>query len=180
MRSQRGDRGAFAELVTRTQEGVYNLAYSMLGNQEEAEDMTQEAYLRVWRALPEFRGDSKFTTWLFRVVTNVCLNRRRYLRSRLSVLDEWESFEELAARQKDVDAATIEKERKLSLWAAVAALPEKYRMVITLFYQQELSYREVAEALSLPLGTVKAHLNRARHALAERLKVAQEVQNAAL
>ena len=180
MRSQDDDQRAFAELVVQTQEGVYNLAYNILGNRQEAEDMTQEIYLRVWQALPSFRGESKFTTWLYRIATNACLNRRRYLRPQLSLVDEPDTLDDLIAPQKDALVTTIEHERQAFLWEAVRALPEKYRLVITLFYRQELTYKEVAEVLSLPLGTVKAHLNRARRALAQRLRMAEEVKDVAL
>jgi len=173
-RSRGGDRAAFARLVTETQGRVYNLAYGVLGNHEEAQDMSQEIYMRVWRALPRFRGDSKFSTWLYRVSINTCLNRRRQLRAQLGVIDSEEALQRFAAPDGDPVDATIERERRETLWAAVDRLPEKYRLVIILFYQHQLTYREIAEMLSLPLGTVKAHLNRARHTLARSLRLTQE------
>jgi RNA polymerase sigma-70 factor (ECF subfamily) len=168
-RCQRGDTAAFSELVAATQGGVYNLAFSVLHDHEEAQDITQEIYLRIWRALPGFRGDAKFTTWLYRVAMNACLNRRRQLRPQLAVVDSEDALERVVVSDGDPAAAAITNERNKFLWAAVARLPAKYRVVIALFYQQQMSYQEIAEILSLPLGTIKAHLNRAREVLARSL-----------
>ena len=173
-RSRRGDKAAFARLVAETQGRVYNLAYSVLGNHEEVQDIAQEIYLRVWRSLPGFRGDAKFSTWLHRISINTCLNRRRQLRAQLGVVDGEEVLGRFVSPHGDPVAATIDKQRREALWQAVDHLPEKYRLVIVLFYQHQLSYREITEMLSLPLGTVKAHLNRARQALANSLRLAQE------
>jgi RNA polymerase sigma-70 factor, ECF subfamily len=171
-RAQRGDRDALGELIAQTQDRVYNLAYRILHNPQEAEDLTQEVYLRVWRALPRFRGESKFTTWLHTVATNACLNRRRKLRRQLeSQLDTDEALDRAAAPEAGPGQEALHQDERTHLWRLVEALPDKYRLVLTLFYQQQLSYQEIAEALSLPLGTVKAHLNRARNALAASLKV---------
>jgi len=174
-RCQEGDVAAFRELVQKTQDEVYNLAYHVLGNSQEAEDIVQEVYLRVWRALPGFRGEARFSSWLYRITLNACLNRRRELRTQLHVLDAEEALEQLAApaHENPVELA-IEHERKASLWRAVSRLPRKYRLVLTMFYQQQLSYKEIAEHLALPLGTVKAHLNRARRALAGLLRRKRE------
>jgi len=172
--SRHRDKVAFAKLVAETQGRVYNLAYGVLGNHEEAQDIAQEIYLRVWRSLPGFRGDAKFSTWLHRISVNACLNRRRRLRSQLGTIDSEEALRRFVSPEGDPVAATIEKERREALWRAVDRLGEKYRLVIILFYQHQLSYREIAEMLALPLGTVKAHLNRARQALAKSLRVTQE------
>jgi RNA polymerase sigma-70 factor (ECF subfamily) len=178
--SQRGDAKAFARLVAETQGGVYNLAYNVLRNHEDAQDATQEVYLRVWRALPGFRAESKFTTWLYRLAINACLNRRRQLRTQLHVVDSEEVLQRVAAPGSDPMAVTLDSERAARLWAAVDHLPEKYRLVIGLFYQEQRSYQEIAEMLALPVGTVKAHLNRARAALARSLRQRGESEDASL
>jgi len=180
LRCQRGETAAFGELVEETQDRVYSLAYNVLSNRQEAEDLTQEIYLRVWRALPGFRGEAKFTTWLYRISVNACLNRRRQLRSRLRIVDDAKALERVTASLGDPVATTIHHEGKEALWERVKRLPKKYALVINLFYQQQLSYKEIADTLSLPLGTVKAHLNRARHALAKSLRPEQEVRDACL
>jgi RNA polymerase sigma-70 factor (ECF subfamily) len=177
---QNGDDAAFRKLVEETQEDVYNLAYHMLDSVQEAEDMMQEVYLRVWRGLSDFRGDAKFSTWLYRITTNVCLNRRRHFARRLHVIDDEDALEESIATHDDPAEATIRQEQKAVLWKTVSYLPSKYRTVIDLFYQKQLTYDEISELLSVPLGTVKGHLNRARKALAKRLRHKEEVPSAFL
>jgi len=172
---QSGNKAAFRKLVEETEENVYNLAYQMLGNRQEAEDATQEVYLRVWRSLPDFRGDAKFTTWLYRITKNSCLNRRRDFAKELRVIDDEETLRRSIASSSNPVEDTMAEEQKFTLWQTVSRLPRKYRLVITLFYQQQLTYQEIAKLLSVPLGTVKAHLNRARKALAKRLRRKQEV-----
>lgn len=173
-RCQRGDAAAFAQLVAETQSGVYSMAYNVLHNHEDAQDMVQEIYMRVWRALPTFRGEAKFGTWLYRIAINVCLNRRRQLRNQLLVVDDESALDYVGAPDCEPGMLAIRNERNAALWAAVERLPEKYRLVITLFYQQQLGYGEIARLLALPLGTVKAHLNRARQALANCLRTDEE------
>jgi RNA polymerase sigma-70 factor (ECF subfamily) len=177
-RCQQGDTAAFAQLVAATQADTYNLAYSVLHNADEAQDMTQEVYLRAWRALPAFRGDSKVQSWLYRVTLNACLNRRRQLRNDLRLVDSEDALASVPARGLSVPERVELAARNHAIWQAVEQLPDKYRLVVTLFYQQELSYQEIATMLSLPLGTVKAHLNRARKALADRLRFAEENEDA--
>ena len=176
-RAQTGDEAAFAALVAATQGLVYNLALSILRDHQEAEDVTQDVYLRVWNALPDFRGEAKFTTWLYRIGTNLSLNRRRHLRTRLRIVDAEDALDELASHQEGPAAKADRADERAWLWGMVDRLPSKYRLVITMFYQQELSYKEVAETLALPLGTVKAHLNRARSALAKALTARETVMS---
>jgi len=173
-RCRRGDTQAYARLLQEHQNGVYSLARGILHDHHEAQDMTQEVFVRAWRALPGFRGESSFSTWLYRIAVNTCLNRRRQLRPQLQVVDSEPVLARIEERFGDPVQTTIQNERNEHLWATVDRLPEKYRLVIILFYQQQLSYREIAETLSLPLGTVKAHLNRARRLLASNLQDARE------
>ncbi len=168
-RAQRGDRVAFGELVQQTQGRVYSLAYAFLGHPQEAEDLTQEVFMRAWRALPAFRGEARFTTWLYRIAANVCLNQQRQLRGQAAHIGDEQRLEEAPAEQADPAEAVALAERNARLWQAVADLPARYRLAVALFYQQQLSYEEVATTLGLPLGTVKAQLNRARIALAATL-----------
>jgi RNA polymerase sigma-70 factor (ECF subfamily) len=168
-RAQRGDEDAFATLVTRHQRYVYNLAYRLLRERQEAEDLTQEAFLRAWRGLGGFRGDSRFTTWLYRIVTNLCCNRLSGLRRQLAQVDA-ECLDGLPSPTAlDPPAAVEAAEQRAYVQRQVAALPAKYRLVVTLFYLQGFSYREMSEVLDLPLGTVKTHLFRARERLKRQL-----------
>lgn len=175
-----GDMSAFERVVAETQSGVYNLAYSLLGNHEEAEDATQEIYVRVWRSLPSFRGEARLTTWLYRIAVNSCLNRRRKLRGCMAEVEDDSVLERLESLEADPANATIENDRNRTLWAAVMRLPAKYQVVINLFYRQQLTYDEMAEVLAMPLGTIKAQLNRARHALAGLLQAGQKGQRDAV
>ena len=167
LRAQRGDQDAFAALVTRHQRFVYNLAYRMLRDAQEAEDLAQEAFLRAWRGMPRFRGAGKaggaqFTTWLYRIVTNLCYNRLPGLRRQLVQADA-ELLERVVAPAENAPRALVEAgERRARVLAAIEALPDKYRLIVTLYYLQEQSYQEISETLGLPLGTVKTHLYRAR------------------
>jgi RNA polymerase sigma-70 factor (ECF subfamily) len=168
-RCSRGDKQAFAELVGQQQAFIYNLAYRLMGEAEEARDLAQEALLRVWQMLPSFRGEARFTTWLYRLVVNLGLNRLAHLRrSQASPMSD-EHAPPAAAAAADPQTIEDERERREYIWQQVDALPEKYRLVITLYYQQERSYAEISQILQLPLNTVKTHLARARHLLASRL-----------
>lgn len=173
-RCRRGDMEAFERVVAETQSGVYNLAYSLLGNHEEAQDATQEVYVRVWRALPGFRGEARLTTWLYRIAVNSCLNRRRRLKGRMAEVEDDGILERLESPEADPADVAIQSDRNRALWAAVRRLPAKYQVVIHLFYRQQLTYDEMAEVLAMPLGTIKAQLSRARHALAEMLHAGQK------
>lgn len=177
-RCRQGDTEAFAQIVAQQQAYVYNLAYRLLGHAEEARDLAQEALLRAWLMLPSFRGESRFTTWLYRLVVNLGLNRKVSLRRQLrqdSIEDlPLPDSSELAANPQQVQEAS---EKREFIWHQVDRLPEKYRLVITLYYQLELSYQEIAEVLQLPLNTVKTHLARARHMLAERLVNREEIKD---
>ncbi len=175
-----GDAGAFGELVRETEQGVYNVALGVLENAQDAQDATQEVYLRVWRALPTFRGESTFGTWLYRVTVNVSLNRRRQLAPQRQQADGDELLEQLPAPDPDPQAVAVRHERDAFLWARVAELPTRYRLVIVLFYQQQMSYAQIAEVLAMPIGTVKAQLNRARQVLAHTLSREAEKSNAVL
>lgn len=166
-RCRRRDPEAFACLVREQQDYVYTLALRVLRDPEEAADITQEIFLRVWQALPAFRGESRFTTWLYRIAANACLNRLRQLRRERGTLslDELPA-EALPAAEGDPHRETWERERRALLWGAVERLQTGYRLVVTLFYQHGLPVAEIARALDIPVGTVKTYLHRARQALA--------------
>jgi RNA polymerase sigma-70 factor (ECF subfamily) len=171
-RACEGDEAAFEQLVLRHQRYVFNLAYRVLGDYAEAEDVTQEAFVRVWRGLSGFRGQARFTTWLYRIVHNLCLNRLPGLRRELL---QTEPLEEVLADPSPSPTDLFDtRERLAFLQAQLDRLPEKYRLVLTLRYLQHLSYAEVAAALDMPMGTVKTHIHRARRLLRERLRQWEE------
>jgi RNA polymerase sigma-70 factor (ECF subfamily) len=152
---------AFDLVLKHYQTKVFHLAMAMLGSRELAEDASQEIFLRIWRALPGYRGMASVSTWIFSIARNACLTALKRASVRRTV-----SLEEpgmLAAAEKR------EPERPTpDLAFLVSQLPEKQRQVVTLFYMEEKSYEEVARLLDLPMGTVKTHLFRARKELALR------------
>jgi RNA polymerase sigma-70 factor (ECF subfamily) len=169
-RAQRGDTQAFGELAQEHQTFVYNLALRSLGDPQEAEDLAQEALVRAWLALPNFRGQSQFRTWLYRIVTNLCYNHLPRLRSEMSALGD-ESLSLMTAEDgPEPPAALEESELRAFLHAQIAALPQSYRLLVSLRYQQDLSYAEIAEVVSMPLGSVKTGLFRAHERLRQALK----------
>jgi RNA polymerase sigma-70 factor (ECF subfamily) len=168
---------AFDNLVRLFEKKVYNLAYRMSGNHEDASDLSQEAFLRVFQSLKDFRGQSSFSTWLYRVVSNVCLDELRQRGRRPTVsLDEPVAGDKGEVMQRQVpdpapppDELAERTEIREVVQAGIEQLTEEYRMVIVLRDLQGLSYQEIAEALDCSLGTVKSRLNRARFALKEKL-----------
>ena len=175
-RAQQGDHDAFAALVNEHQRYIYNLALRVLRDENEALDLAQETFVRAWSALPNFRGQSKFRTWLYRIVTNLCYNRLPGLRRSLNALGD-DVVEEIP----DPDSKSGNPARKLEmqelrehLRQAVDDLDERYRLLIALRYQDELSYDEIASTLNLPLGTVKTGLFRAKERLRRALEAYEE------
>lgn len=171
-RCKRGETGAFDELVRLYEKKVYNLAFRLSGNRDDACDLAQEAFVRVFNAIKDFRSQSSFSTWLYRVVTNVCLDQlRSRARHPVTSLDEPLTTEKgQLPRQVTDDALDPEEElERLELKAAVQkginSLKEEYRIIIILRDIQDLAYEDIAEVLNLSLGTVKSRLNRARLAL---------------
>lgn len=183
-RCKQGDLAAFNELVKKYEKQVYNFAYRLTGNYDDANDIAQEAFLRVYNAIGSFRGDASFTTWLFRITTNVFLDDRKRARAHPHAsLDEYMELEESSVARQIEDpspspeAITEEKERAQILQTAVHSLPEYQRAMVSLYHTQQKSYEEIAEIMDLPIGTVKSRLNRARLALKEKLSPLRELFN---
>jgi RNA polymerase sigma-70 factor (ECF subfamily) len=175
-RAQKGDQEAFAALVREHQRYVYNLALRVLKNEEEALDLAQETFVRAWTALPNFRGQSRFRTWLYRIATNLCYNRLPGLRRSLNELGD-DVIVDLPETRVTFDnpAADVElRELRTYLHRAIDRLDENYRLLISLRYQDEFSYDEIATLLHLPLGTVKTGLFRAREQLRRVLESYEE------
>jgi RNA polymerase sigma-70 factor, ECF subfamily len=176
-RAQKGDHEAFAALVTEHQRYIYNLALRVLKNEEEALDLAQDTFVRAWTALPNFRGQSQFRTWLYRIVTNLCYNRLPNLRRSLNELgnDVISEIPETELAFDDPARGSEARELRSYLHKAIDELEEPYRLLISLRYQNELSYEEIAHTLNLPLGTVKTGLFRAKEQLRRALERYQEL-----
>ena len=164
-RAQRGDLSAFEALANMHTPYVYNLALRVVRDPHEAEDLTQETWLRAWRALPNYRAEARFTTWLYRIVTNLCYNRLPRLKQELTEMDTDESALQLSDERLHVESNLLSKELQRHLHTAVANLPEHYRLLITLRHLQEMSYTDIAQTTGMPLGTVKTGIFRARQML---------------
>ena len=171
--AQRGDSDAFAALVTLHERFVYNLAVRTLGDPEDAADMAQEAFVRAWQALPGFRAESQFRTWLYRIVLNLCLNRIPRLRHQINELTH-NDLADIPERGADPAMRLEQQEKNTFLHTEIDRLPEPYRLLISLRYQGNLSYDEIGTLLGLPVGTVKTGLFRAKARLRKALSVFEE------
>lgn len=166
-RAQQGDAAAFEELVNQHGVYVYNLALRIVKNPEEAEDMAQEAFLKAWRGLPTFRSEAKFSTWLYRIVTNVCYNRIPKLKRELVAMPIDAIAQTMADDQLPVDMRYLSTELGATIHQAIGQLPESYSLLISLRHLQGMNYNEIAEVTEMPLGTVKTGIFRARKLLRE-------------
>ncbi|HYM81309.1 MAG TPA: sigma-70 family RNA polymerase sigma factor [Candidatus Limnocylindria bacterium] len=170
-----GDEKAYRELVERYQGQVYRLALRMVRGAEDAQDLTQETFVRMFRALARYDPSRPFAAWLFTIATRLCIDHIRRRRVKLISLTRREpgSGEEQTLELEDPgpgpDELTARAEEERRTGDLIASLPPHYRVVVVLRHQQDLSYEEIADVLHLPLGTVKARIHRARALLKERL-----------
>ncbi|MBD3235643.1 MAG: sigma-70 family RNA polymerase sigma factor [Candidatus Eisenbacteria bacterium] len=176
-RCLKGDERAFAQLVARYEGAIYRLAWRMMRQDEEAQDVVQETFMRVFRALHTYDQSRKFSTWILRICTNLCIDRYRRRRMKLLSIDASEQEEArspivLVDRGRSPFEAYQRSAMRAALDRLVQRLPPIYRAVIELRYQQSLSYDEISEVLGIPLGTVKARLHRAHRHLKELLEEA--------
>jgi RNA polymerase sigma-70 factor (ECF subfamily) len=171
--SVRGDTQAFAELVTRYTGPIFNLAFRLTSDRAEAENVTQEAFLRAYTALPRSRTELAFKPWLFQIAVNLCRDLAR--KKRPTAFAEMPSDEEAALEDLIEDESPLPLDQVEShelgqaLARAVAGLPEVYRAVVTLRYTEELAYEDIASVLKLPVNTVRTHLFRAKAMLRKTL-----------
>jgi len=180
-RARKGDRSAFDDLVYKYESRAYQYAYRLTSSAEEAGDIVADAFIRVYGALANFKQRSSFSTWLYRIITNCFLDLRKREKNRPVSLESALSTDdgEMERQIEDPNAASDEQvernERERLMMAAVAVLPEYQRAMITMYHAEGLSYEEIAEALDLPIGTVKSRLNRARLSLREHLAKNEEL-----
>ena len=171
--SKKGDQDSFAQLVQQHQRRVFNLVFRMLQQYEEANEVTQETFLAAWQGLPSFRGDARFSTWLYRIAYN-CALKQLELRKRDRAIQLELQTEEMVAsstQEQRVDAEIESRARQALVHEQLANLPAKYRIVLVLRHLQDMTYEEMAEILTMPIGTIKTHLFRARNLLKERLEM---------
>lgn len=173
-RARQGDTRAFDRLVQEHYVLAYNTAYRLLGDPDRGEDATIEAFSRAFRSLQRFRGDSSFSTWLYRIVTNVCLDHLRGPAPTASLDtgagEDGQASREVADETGDPALAALQQRRQAAVHQALQALSSEHRAVLVLYDLNGFSYEEIGSILGVPIGTVKSRLNRARHALREELE----------
>ena len=163
-----GDVNAFEKLVLENQRQVYNLALKMTGSEEDAFDISQDAFLRAYSSLDKFRGDSKFSVWLYRLTSNICIDflrsRRRKGSASLTYLNDEDEEQDFEIPDARFSPETVFEQQQLrrSVSEALDALPTDYREILVLREINGLSYEEIAEVLGVELGTVKSRIFRAR------------------
>ena len=175
-RVQKGDRRAFDLLVIKYQHRISSLVGRYISDYAEAQDVTQEAFVKAYRALPNFRGESQFYTWMYRIAVNTAKNylvsRGRRTPTRDIDIDDAEIFSE-EANLKDVatpDALIARDQLQKVVFDAIEALPEELRMAVTLRELDGLSYEEIAEVMDCPIGTVRSRIFRAREAIEKKMQ----------
>ena len=167
-RCQAGNAAAFDELVRRHQGRAFNVAWQLLRNREDATEVAQDAFVRIYRKLANFRGECEFTTWLHQIVVNLAHNKHRWWRRRgRQEADTLDDDRQIAAPTVPPDAVAAQRELARMLSARIAALPVPYREVLVLRNMEDLSYEEIAVVLKCEVGTVKSRIARAREALRE-------------
>lgn len=178
-KAKNGDSKAYEGLLKKYRNSVYNLVYRMVHDIEEAEDLTQEAFIKAFHSLASFNEDYAFSTWLYKIATNNCIDFFRKRKLQTYSLDKPVQYKDSEIQHEIPDPdlnpekSILARERSRTIQEAIKTLPEKYYIAIVLRHNEEKSYEEIAEILNLPLGTVKARIFRAREmlnkALIERL-----------
>jgi len=152
--AQSGQREAFDLIVQRHQRRVYQLCYRFAGNHEDASDLAQDAFVRAFRALPRFKGDSAVGTWIYRIAVNVCLNRKALKTPRFEPIDDTHAAD---AKAEPADAAVVRQQRAIEVRAAIARLPPKQRATLILRAYYDLPHEQIARILGSSAGAVKAN-----------------------
>jgi RNA polymerase sigma-70 factor, ECF subfamily len=167
-RCRAGEDSAFSELVDRYKNLVYALVYRMVPDRSRTDDLAQDVFLKVYRGLPYFRGEARLSTWIYRIVQNVCTQARSQHRPEVSL--EPDASGRVRLDPGATDAAFADLETRDRLEKAIQQLPDNYRLLIAAHYLQGVQYEDLAESLNIPLGTVKTHLHRAKRRLREILE----------
>ncbi|EGQ25182.1 RNA polymerase sigma factor SigW [Mammaliicoccus sciuri] len=170
-----GNQDAFEEIVIHFQHRLYQVCYRMLNNAAEAEDIAQEAFVRAYVNLETFDQKRKFSTWLYRIATNLCIDRIRkkkpdyYLDAQVPGTEGLDMYSQIAADQRLPEEEVEKMEMKDRIQYEVSRLPDKYRTIIILRYMEDLQLQEIADILEMPLGTVKTRVHRGREALRQQM-----------
>ncbi|MBM7649513.1 RNA polymerase sigma-70 factor (ECF subfamily) [Bacillus ectoiniformans] len=172
----KGDQNAFGEIVELYKEKVYQICFRMLWNRHEAEDAAQETFIKAFINIHTYNPDKKFTTWLYRIATNLCIDKIRkakpdyHLDAEVAGTDGLNMYSQISSDDKLPEEEVESMELQETIQSAILKLPEKYRSVIVLKYIEELPLQDISEILDLPLGTVKTRVHRGREALRKYLR----------
>lgn len=166
-RINNGDEKAFNDLIERYQNRVYNTAFRILGNHEDARDLAQESFIKIYKNLKNFQGKSSFSTWIYRITTNLCLDELRKRKRKPEIQEE--NFQNIYKEEDNPESISLSRELNQLIQEKIDALAPEQKIVFTLREFQGLSYQEIAEITGLSMGTVKSRLSRARQSLREDL-----------
>lgn len=172
---KRGNQEAFAELVDLYKDKVYHIAYRMLGNAHEAQDVAQEAFLRAYTNIQSYDENRKFSTWIFRIATNLAIDRLRkkkpdfHLEDKVGGTENLDYYSQFASEEALPEEQVVKLEMQEWIQREIMQLPPKYRSAVILKYLEDLSLKEISEILNLPVPTVKTRIHRGREALRKRL-----------
>lgn len=176
-KAKTGDQAAFGKLMSRYKESVYYMILKMVHNRDDAEDLTMVAFSKAFHNLANYSADFAFSTWLFRIATNNCIDFIRKKKLQTTSIDQSSQTEDgesapIAVKDKSMtpEESIIKDQRAIKIREVIQTLSPKYKQLIELRYFEELSYEEIAEQLDLPLGTVKAQLFRAKDMLYNHMK----------
>lgn len=179
LRVMNGDTDSYRELVVRHQALIFTVCLKMLGDRTEAEDAAQEVFLQGYRSLQEFKGESAFSSWLYKIAANKCLDIRRKKARRAAIAPQTVLQEDLPARSLEPtpEEELLAAEQKLEIQAMVDSLPQKYRDVVLLYHYKRLSYKEIASILGIEVKSVETRMSRAKKMLREMLRKEEPVHD---
>ncbi|WP_046216177.1 RNA polymerase sigma factor SigW [Paenibacillus wulumuqiensis] len=172
----KGDQRAFAEIVDLYKDKIFHLGYRMLSNRHEAEDVVQETFLRVYKSLDRYDPKQKFSTWIYRIATNLCIDRLRKrkpsfsLDAELNDQDNTDGYALIPGDERTPESEYLLTETQQLIHQAIDSLPDKYKTVMILRYLQELSLQEISDVMDMPVTTIKTRVHRGREFLRKKLE----------
>lgn len=171
-RAQQGDQDAFEVLVKRYEKQIFSMAYRLIGDYDEAADLAQEAFLRIYRMLDRYDPEKRFFSWMYRVAQNTCLNALARRPANVVPVEQAEEYfsDTEPGNTPEPEQNYLNQELRQNIDRAISELPDNYRDVVYLRYIEDLSYQQIAELLTLPLSTVETRLFRGKKLLQQRLK----------
>jgi RNA polymerase sigma-70 factor, ECF subfamily len=174
LKAGEGNLQSFEELVLKHQKAVLNAAYRYTGNPSVAEELTQDVFVRVFRAARSYRPEARFSTWLFTIVRNVCMNYKTREGKQDHQMDPENDLAAISQNQENPEQRAIRRELEKKIQRAIMSLPETLRLPLILSQFQQMPYEEIAKVLELSVAAVKVRIHRARNVLAERLIASQK------